>query len=234
MSPRKKFVRRGCRNHHARARALRRTVSNIAVTIAALPRGYANLVCCLVKRVCCILLGVICVGAIAQANETFKIDAARSTIAFKVRHMLGTAKGKFSKFSGTIVVDRDHPEQSSVAVTIETASIDTGIAKRDEHLRGELFNVAKYPEIIFKSRRVKQTGANTGEITGDFTMHGVTRAITLNVQLISPGEANRWRVTTAPLKRSQFGLVFSKSAETISMIADDVAVEIEIQAVREK
>jgi polyisoprenoid-binding protein YceI len=172
-----------------------------------------------------------CVGATAHANENFRIDPAHSTIAFRVRHMLGTAKGKFSKFSGTIVVDRDHPEQSSVSVTIDAASIDTGIAKRDEHLRGELFNVAKYPEITFKSRRVKQTGANTGEIAGDLAMHGVTRAITLNVQL-STAEANRWRVTTAPLRRSQFGLVFSKSAETVSMIADEVAVDIEIEAQR--
>lgn len=140
--------------------------------------------------------------------------------------MLGTAKGKLSKFNGTIVVDRDHPEQSSVSVTIDAASIDTGIAKRDEHLRGELFNVAKYPEITFKSRRVKQTGANKGEITGDLTMRGATRAIILSVQL----EGSRWRVTTAPLKRSQFGLVFSKSAETVSMISDEVAVEIEIEA----
>jgi polyisoprenoid-binding protein YceI len=177
-----------------------------------------------------IVLASVCITAAAQANETFKIDPSHSTIAFKVRHMLGTAKGKFSKFRGTIVVDRDHPEQSSVAVTIDAASIDTGIAKRDEHLRGELFNVAKYPEITFKSRRVKQTGANAGEITGDLTMHGVTRAITLNVQLLSNPETSRWRVTTAPLKRNEFGLVFSKSAETVSMIANDVAVEIEIEA----
>jgi polyisoprenoid-binding protein YceI len=173
-----------------------------------------------------ILFAAICVCATAQAGDTFKIDPSRSTIAFKVRHMLGTAKGKFSKFNGTIVVDRDHPEQSSVSVTIDAASIDTGIAKRDEHLREELFNVAKYPEITFKSRRVKQTGANMGEITGDLTMRGVTRAIVLNVQL----EGSRWRVTTAPLKRSQFGLVFNKSAETVSMISDEVAIEIEIEA----
>jgi polyisoprenoid-binding protein YceI len=180
------------------------------------------------------------VGATAQANETFKIDPSHSTIAFKVRHMLGSAKGKFSKFSGTIGVDREHPEQSSVTVTIDVASIDTGIAKRDEHLRGELFNVAKYPDITFKSRRVKQTGANNGEIAGDLTMHGVTRAITLNVQLLSNPEAltqnptSRWRVTTVPIRRGQFGLVFNKSAETVSMIADEVAVDIEIEAQRTK
>ena len=184
------------------------------------------------KRLGLVLLIALSVPVAARANETFRIDPSRSTIAFNVRHMLGTAKGKFSKFSGTIVVDRDHPEQSSVSVTIAAASIDTGIAKRDEHLRGELFDVAKYPEITFKSRRVKQTGANTGEITGDLTMRGVTRSIVLNVQLPSQAEDSRWRVTTAPLKRSPFGLVFSKSAETVSMIADNVAVEIEIQTTR--
>lgn len=178
------------------------------------------------KPVRLVLVAALVLCGTAQANETFKIDPSHSTIAFKVRHLLGTAKGKFSKFKGTIVVDRERPEQSSVSVTIDAASIDTGIAKRDEHLREELFNVSKYPEITFKSRLVKQTGANAGEITGDLTMRGVTHAIVLRVQL----EGSRWRVTIAPLKRSQFGLVFSKSAETFSMISDEVAVEIEIEA----
>lgn len=179
-----------------------------------------------------VLCATLAISATAQGDDSFKIDPARSTIAFKVRHMLGTAKGKFSKFNGTIMVDREHPEQSSVSVTIDAASIDTGIAKRDEHLRGELFNVAKYPEITFKSRRVKQTGSNTGEVTGDLTMHGVTRAISLNVQLLADKGGARWRVTTSPLRRSQFGLVFSKSAETVSMIADEVGIDLEIEARR--
>jgi polyisoprenoid-binding protein YceI len=188
------------------------------------PPGYDRLV----KRFAVLLLAL-ALSVSANGAETFKIDPAHSTIAFKVRHLLGTAKGKFSKFSGTIVVDREHPEQSSVSVKITAASIDTGIVKRDEHLREGLFNVEKYPEITFKSRRVKQTGANSGQIVGDFTMHGVTREITLNVQLASNAET-RWQVTTAPLRRSEFGLLFSKSAETVSGIGDDVAVEIEIEA----
>ena len=181
----------------------------------------------------------LCSVAIAHA-DTFKIDPAKSTIAFKVRHMLGSAKGKFTKFTGSIEVDRDHPERSSVNVSIDAASIDTGIAKRDEHLRGELFDVAQFPRITFKSRQVKQKGAQSGEISGDLTMHGVTRPITLSVSLLSDpaalenSAATRWRVTTAPLKRSQFGLVFSKSAETVSMISDDVAIDIEIQGDRAK
>ena len=177
----------------------------------------------------------------ARANEIFKFDPAHSTIEFKVKHFLGTAKGRFTKFSGIIEVDREHPEKSSVTSTIQAASIDTGITKRDEHLCGEdLFNVQKFPEITFKSRRVKQTGPTAGEITGDLTMHGVTREIMLRVELLGTPESvaknqtTRWRVTTAPLKRSQFGLVWSKSVETISMIGDEVAVTIEIEAERAK
>jgi len=176
-----------------------------------------------------------------RANDIFKFDQAHSTIAFKVRHMLGTAQGRFTKFSGTIEVDREHPEKSSVVATIQVASIDTAIAKRDEHLRSaDFFNVQQYPEITFKSRRVKQTGANTGEITGDFTLHGVTRPITLNIQLqgdpasATSGQTTRWRVTTAPLSRSEFKLGWSKGVETVSMIGDNVAVDIQIEATRAK
>lgn len=177
----------------------------------------------------------------AVANEIFKIDPAHSTIAFKVRHLLGTAKGKFTKFNGTIDLDREQPEKSSVTVSIQAAGIDTAIAKRDEHLRGEdFFNVGKYPEITFKSRRVKPTGLTAGEITGDLTMRGVMREITLHVQLLGAPESagknqtTRWRVTTAPIKRSQFGLVWSKSVEAVSMIGDEVAVDIQIEATRAK
>jgi polyisoprenoid-binding protein YceI len=188
-------------------------------------------------------LGLFLVASVSpiRANEIFKFDQAHSTIAFKVRHMLGTAKGKFTKFSGTIEVDRDHPEKSSVVATIQAASIDTANAKRDEHLRSaDFFNVQQYPEITFKSRRVKQTGATTGEITGDFTMHGVTQPLTLNIQLqgdpasASTGQITRWRITTTPLKRSEFKLGWSKGVETVAMIGDEVAVDIQIEAVRAK
>ncbi len=135
-------------------------------------------------------LGLVVGGSSVRANEIFKFDSAHSTIAFKVRHMIGSAKGKFTKFSGTIEVDREHPEKSSVVATIQAASIDTANAKRDEHLRtADFFNVQKYPEITFKSRRVKQTGPNAGEIVGDLSMHGVTRAITLKVQLLGDSES---------------------------------------------
>jgi polyisoprenoid-binding protein YceI len=169
--------------------------------------------------------------------ENFRIDPARSTITFKVRQYLGTVTGRFPQFSGEIELDREQPEQSTVNATIQVRSIKTGIAKRDEHLLSpEFFNAAKYPEITFKSRRVKQTGKESGDIVGDFTMHGVTHSIALHVRFLgfSPGKAGgqttRWRVTTDPIKRDDYGLRWSDTTEGISMIAQEVAVEMEIEA----
>ena len=172
----------------------------------------------------------------ALANEDYKFDQSRSTIGFSVHQFLGTTHGKFKKFDGKIDIDREHPENSSVTARIDVRSVDTGIVKRDNHLQSaEFFAVDKYPEITFKSRRVKQTGPQAGDIIGDLTMHGVTKPITLHVKLISsPGETNhtRWSVTTDPLNRREFNLVFGQAAENMSGISQTVAINIEIEASR--
>lgn len=172
----------------------------------------------------------------AAANEIYKFDEARSTIGFSVHQFLGTTQGKFKRFEGRIEVDREHPANSSVTARIDIRGIDTGIVKRDNHLRSEeFFNVAKYPEITFKSRSVKQTGPQAGDIVGDLTMHGVTKSITLHVKLLSSpddSKQTRWSVTTEPLKRSEFNLMFAQAAETMSGISQSVAINIEIEATR--
>ena len=172
------------------------------------------------------------------ANETFKFHASRSTIGFRVHQFLGTTDGKFKQFSGTIDLDRQHPEASSVSARIQVSSINTGIKKRDDHLRSaEFFNVANFPEITFKSRSVKQTGTQSGDITGDLTMHGITKPVTLHVKVINPlaNEARtRWEVTTEPLKRRDFGLMFGSATETVSGITQEVAIRIEIEAVKSR
>src|SRR5207253_5325437 len=169
----------------------------------------------------------------AFANEVYSFDHANSTIGFSVHQFLGTTHGKFKKFDGKIEIDREHPENSSVTARIDVRSIDTGIVKRDNHLRSpEFFNVEKFPEIIFKSRSVKRTGAQSGDILGDLTMHGVTKPITLHVKLLSSpsteAKQTRWVVTTEPLKRREFNLMFSQGAEAVSGISQDVTVNIEI------
>ena len=174
----------------------------------------------------------------AAANETYRFDQARSTIGFRVHQFLGTTNGKFTQFSGSIDLDSQHPEHSSVSARIQVSSIDTGIKKRDDHLRSpEFFNVAKYREITFKSRSVKQTGSQSGDIMGDLTLHGVTKPVTLRVKLVTPvsDEARtRWEVTTEPLKRRDFGLMFGSATETVSGISQDVAIKIDIEAVKSR
>ena len=171
------------------------------------------------------------------ANEPYKFDQSHSTIGFKVHQFLGTTNGRFMKFSGEIDIDREHPEKSSVSAKIDVRSIDTRIQKRDDHLRSaEFFDVAKFPEITFKSRSVTRTGPQSGDILGNLTMHGVTKPITLHVKLLSPlsndTKQTRWAVTTEPLKRREFNLMFSQGAEAVSGISQTVGINIEVEASR--
>ena len=172
----------------------------------------------------------------ASANETYKFDPSGSTIGFSVHQFLGTTHGKFTKFNGKIEIDRERPENSSVTAQIDVRSIDTRINKRDDHLRSaEFFNVEKFPQITFKSRTVKRTGPQSGDILGDLTMHGVTRPTTLHVKLLTPmsdTSRTRWSVTTDPVMRRDFNLMFAPAAETVSGISQTVAINIEIEAKR--
>jgi polyisoprenoid-binding protein YceI len=184
----------------------------------------------------CLLLLLLLPALIASA-ETYKIDAGHSQIAFTIHQFVSTVRGDFRRFSGTIEVDRERPERSSVVARISVGSIDTKIKKRDQHLlSSEFFDAGKFPDIIFKSRSVKQTGESSGDILGDFTMHGVTRPMTLHVKLATPTSKDslpartRWIVTTDPINRKDFGLAFGKATESISGISDNVTPTIEIEA----
>jgi len=185
------------------------------------------------------LVAAVAVAALSPAilaNDIYKFGPSGSTIGFSVHQFLGTTHGKFSKFNGKIDVNREHPENSSVTAQIEVRSIDTRIKKRDDHLRSaEFFNVDKYPQITFKSRSVKQTGPQSGDILGDLTIHGVTKPITLHVKLLTPlndTSRTRWAVTTEPITRRDFNLMFSPGTETVSGISQTVPINIEIEAKR--
>lgn len=170
-----------------------------------------------------------------RAGEIYEFDPSHSAIGFSVHQYLGTTVGKFTRFEGRIDLDRDHPEKSSVVARIDVRSINTGIAKRDDHLRSaDFFNAAKYPEITFKSHSVRSTSEKSGDIVGDLTMHGVTRSITLHVRLISPmsdeTKRTRWAVATDPVKRGDFGLTLGTATEAVSGISQTVAINIQIEA----
>jgi polyisoprenoid-binding protein YceI len=189
-------------------------------------------------RSCALLAAVVIAGltSVSSANETYKFDQSGSTIDFSVHQFLGTTRGKFTNFTGRIEVDREHSENSSVTAQIDIRSIDTRIKKRDDHLRSpEFFDVEKFPNMTFKSRSVKRTGPQSGDILGDLTIHGVTKAVTLHVKLLTPiNETNRtrWSVTTDPINRRDFNLMFAPATETISGISQTVSINIEIAANR--
>lgn len=172
-----------------------------------------------------------------RADDTYKIDPVHSSINFKVRHFFSYVNGSFTKFQGAIRVEPDHPEKSSVTATIEAASVDTKNEHRDEDLRSDhFFDVAKFPTITFKSKSVKQTGADSGDILGDLTMHGVTKEITLHVKFLGKGKGmgdkpiSGWQVMPEPLKRSEYGLTWSKAVEGTSVVGDEVTISIDIEA----
>jgi polyisoprenoid-binding protein YceI len=172
-------------------------------------------------------------NSVASANDNYKFDQSGSTIGFSVHQFLGTTRGKFGNFSGRIEIDREHPENSSVTARIDVRSIDTRIKKRDDHLRSaEFFNAEKFPQMTFKSRSVKRTAPQSGDILGDLTMHGVTKPITLHVKLLTPlneTARTRWAVTTEPINRREFNLLFAAATEAISGISQTVAINIEIE-----
>ena len=179
---------------------------------------------------------ILALSPAAWGNESYKFDPSGSTIGFSVHQFLGTTHGKFTRFSGRIELDRERPENSSVTAQIDVRSIDTRIKKRDDHLRSaEFFNIEKFPYITFKSRSVKRTGPQSGDILGELTMHGVTRPITLHVKLLTPMNdttRTRWAVSTDSITRRDFNLMFSPATETVSGISQTVAINIEIEAKR--
>src|ERR1043166_6452394 len=181
-------------------------------------------------------IAIIGLSSAASAKESYKFDPSGSAIGFSVHQFLGTTRGKFTNFSGRIEVDREHPENSSVTAQIDVRSIDTRIRKRDDHLRSpEFFNVEKFPNATFKSRSVKRTGPQSGDIIGDLTMHGVTKPITLHVKLLTPlNDTNRprWSVTADPIIRREFNLLFAPAAEAVSGISQTVTINIEVEARR--
>ena len=173
----------------------------------------------------------------ACAADTFVFDKAHSTIGFQVRHLFSTVPGKFDDFTGTINYDEANPENSSVEVTIKTASVNTGVKMRDDDLRSpNFFDAAKYPEITFKSKSVKMTGNNTADVTGDLTMHGVTKEVVLKVELLGKGAGMKpgsvvsgWNAATA-LKRTDYGLTWNKVIEGTQVVGDDVKIDLNVEA----
>ncbi|HLA79915.1 MAG TPA: YceI family protein [Vicinamibacteria bacterium] len=175
------------------------------------------------------------------AADTYSVDKTHSDLSFQIRHLVGKVRGSFGDFSGTINADATKPEASTVEFTIKAASIDTANEDRDKHLRSaDFFEVEKFPEISFKSTKVKLLGKDRYEVTGDFSMHGVTKPLTLPVSFLGSGK-DPWGneragfETTTTLNRKDFGIVWNKTLDAGGLVlGDEVSVSITLEALKKK
>jgi len=172
------------------------------------------------------------------ARTTWTIDPAHSNVEFGVKHMMfTTVKGRFSDVRGTITLDEQHVENSSVEVEIGVASIDTRDEKRDVHLRSaDFFDVERFPTMTFKSTRVEPTSGGEARVTGDLTIHGVTREVVLNTTMTGRG-TNPWGAevagfeATTRINRKDFGLEWNVALESGGfLVGDEIKISIDIEA----
>ena len=176
------------------------------------------------------------VAATAGAADTYTFDKAHSDLSFQIRHLVSKVRGRFTDYDGTIVVDKARPEASSVVLTIKTASIDTGNAKRDEDLRGaNFFEVEKFPEITFKSTKVTPKGGERYDVAGTLTIHGVAKEVTLPVTFLGfakmgPMEKAGFE-TSATVNRKDYGIVWNRPLDVGgTILGDDVLISINVEA----
>jgi len=182
---------------------------------------------------------ILCLAAPGTLHAApWEFDPAHTGVHFKVRHlMISSVRGEFEKVSGKIVYDEADVTKSSADITIDAVSVNTRVAKRDEDLRSPNFlDVAKYPTIVFKSKRVEKAGDGTLKMTGDLTIRGVTKEVVLTVDGPTPAIKDPWgnfRVggqATTKVNRKDFGLVWNKTLETGGvMVGDEVEITIDVE-----
>jgi polyisoprenoid-binding protein YceI len=174
-------------------------------------------------------------------KATYQFDPAHSSANFTVRHMMiANVRGAFSKISGTVVYDTEKPGETTIAAEIDADSINTREDARDTHLKSaDFLDVEKYPAITFKSKKVEYAGGGESDVTGDLTIHGVTKEVTLKVEGPTPEHKDPWgnvRVgasATTKIKRSDFGLTWNAMLEAGGiLVGDDLKIELEIEMIK--
>jgi polyisoprenoid-binding protein YceI len=200
--------------------------------------------CCL--RLCvAVLIGVLCVttalvgpartaGGAAAEKATYKVDPIHSSIIFKVLHMGAShVWGRFNAFSGSAVIDEANPSASSLEFEIKTDSVDTGNAMRDGHLKKpDFFNASQFPTILFKAKNVKKSGEGAYEASGDLTLHGVTKPLTLKLERVGTGKGPRGGEVTGfdssfAIKRSDYGMNFM-----IGPVSDEIGLTVSVECAK--
>jgi polyisoprenoid-binding protein YceI len=182
------------------------------------------------------------IAAAPASAAQYKVDAAHSSVGFGVKHLVGKVKGQFKEFEGTFSFDPAKPKDTTGKFVAKTASISTENDKRDEHLKSEdFFDAKKFPELVLE--KIKLTpgkGKNKYKLTGDLTMHGVTKPITLDAEYNGnakdPWGNNRAGFSAnGKLNRKDYGIVWNKTMDTGSlMLGEDIDLDLQVEAIEEK
>ena len=182
-------------------------------------------------------------ATVCAETSVWEIDPAHSSTQFAVRHlMVSTVRGEFGKVRGTVTLDESDPTKSVIEATIDTGSINTRVEKRDAHLKGpDFFDVEKYPTITFKSKTIETAGEGKFAVSGDLTMHGVTKEVVLDVMgTTTPVKdpAGKMRLggsATTTINRKDFGFSYNKVLETGGLlVGDEVNITIDVELTKNK
>lgn len=173
--------------------------------------------------------------AVFADAATWQVDPAHSNVAFEVRHFFTQVPGHFNEFTGTIHHDPESPGSSKVEFTVQAESIDTRNEDRDQHLRSaDFFHVEKFPTLSFESTKVEGSG-NELQVTGDLTIHGVTRKITIPVQFLgsmsTPMGPRAGFATEFEIDRKDFGITWNRALDQGgAILGDEVSIDINVEA----
>lgn len=188
------------------------------------------------------LLIALVIPSLATAS-TWNIDPDHSTVGFKIRHlMISNVNGRFEIYKGIVHLNDEDMTKSTVEVSIETASVNTNVQKRDEDLRSErFFDVAKFPQITFVSKSISKVGIDHLLVKGDLTIHGVSKVVVLDVEGPSLeskdpwGNIRRGATATTRINRKDFGLTWNAALETGGvLVGDDVDITLEVEMIKSK
>jgi len=196
------------------------------------------------KRIVSLLSSILVLALpLTALAAVWNIDPDHSTVGFKVRHlMVSNVHGSFGKYTGTVDINDKDITKSKVEVSIDTASIDTNVQKRDDHLRSaDFFDVAQYPVMTFVSKKVAKAGKDKLKVTGDLTLRGVTKEVVLAVDGPSQESRDPWgnirkgASATTRINRKDFGLTWNKALETGGVVVgEEVTITLEIEMIKAK
>jgi len=180
-----------------------------------------------------LVYGIFMASHTALAAETYVIDPVHSSVVFRVKHLGFTyVSGRFANPEGRLIFNSQTPTQSSVEITVKTATVDTDHKKRDNHLRSpDFFDADKYPNISFKSDSVKKRNGDVYEVSGTLDLHGIRRPLRVSVEHVGSGKDpwGGYRAgfdTTFTIKRSDFDMRFGPN-----IVSDDVRITVSIEAI---